>query len=134
MIRYMLDTNVCVDILRGKSKVLLSCLGNHNPDEVAISVIVFSELQFGISKSTNPAKNLETVTDFCTPLSILPFDSNAAEQYGKTRAYLERAGTLIGPLDMLIGAHALAVDAVLVTNNEREFSRVPDLQVENWLG
>lgn len=133
MIGYMLDTNVCIDILRGKSQTLLNCLECHDPDELAISAIVFSELQVGVSKSANPAKNLEAVTDFCTPISILPFDSYASEQYGRVRSHLERIDTPIGPLDTLIAAHALAVDAVLVTSNEREFRRVPDLRVENWL-
>ena len=133
MIRYMLDTNVCIDILRGKSDTLVSCLADHDPSEVAISSIVFAELQFGICKSSNPSQNLEAVTDFCTPMSILPFDSNAAEHYGRVRTHLQRLGSPIGPLDTLIAAHALAVNTVLVTNNKREFRRVAGLLVENWM-
>lgn len=133
MIRYLLDTNVCIDIIRGNSPALLRTLNRHDPDEVGISAIVFAELHTGICKSSNPGRNLEKLTDFCTPLTILPFDSIAAEQYGIVRAYLERAGTPVGPLDTLIAAHALAVQAILITGNEREFCRIPDLQVENWL-
>ena len=133
MIRYMLDTNVCIDILRSNSDTLVSCLVARDPEEVAISAIVFAELQFGVCKSSNPSQNLEAVTDFCTPMSILPFDSNAAEHYGRVRTHLQRLGIPIGPLDTLIAAHALAVNAVLVTNNEREFRRVAGLMVENWL-
>lgn len=132
MIRYMLDTNVCIDVIRGITPGLLKAINSHNPDEVGISSIVFAELHTGVCKSSNPAHNLEKLTDFCTPLTVLPFDSLAAEQYGMIRAYLERLGTPIGPLDTLIAAHALAAHAILVTNNNREFCRIPDLQVEDW--
>jgi len=133
MIRYMLDTNVCIDLIRETSPLLLTVLNRHYPDEIGVSSIVFAELHTGVCKSNDPSKNLEKLTDFFTPLTILSFDSVAAEQYGMIRAYLEKTGTPIGPLDMLIAAHALATRAILVTNNEKEFCRVPNLQVENWL-
>lgn len=132
MIRYMLDTKICIDLIRCKSPLLLSKLNEYDPDEVSISAIVFAELQAGVSKSSNPARNLERLTDFCTPLSILPFDSEVAEQYGLLRAHLERAGVSIGPLDLLIASHALALDCTLITNNTGEFQRAPGLRLEAW--
>lgn len=134
MIRFMLDTNVCIDLLRGGEGIsaMLARLCRCEPGEVAISSITFAELQHGIFKSVNPAKNLSAVIDFCAALEILPFDGIAAEAYGQIRATLERAGTPIGPLDTLIAAHAIAAQCTLVTGNEREFQRVPNLTVENW--
>ncbi len=133
MIRYMLDTNICISILRGNSETLINNLQTLDPNDVAISAIVFAELQFGVRKSAAPAKNSIKLVNLCAPMTILPFDSIVAEYYGEVRTYLERQGTPIGPLDMLIAAHALAVNAILVTNNEREFRRVDGLRVENWL-
>lgn len=133
MIRTMLDTNICIDIIRGKMPFLLARLNRLDPDEVALSSIVFAELQAGVCKSSNPARNLEKLTDFCAPIGILPFDSIAAEYYGVLRTQLERSGTPIGPMDLLIAAHALACDATLVTSNAGEFGRIPALRLENWV-
>ncbi|MFH0983627.1 MAG: type II toxin-antitoxin system VapC family toxin [Planctomycetota bacterium] len=92
-----------------------------------------AELQYGVVKSARPARHEVLLAGFCAPLGILPFDSIAAETYGRVRAGLERTGTPIGPLDTLIASHALAVGVTLVTNNEREFRQVAGLLVENWL-
>ena len=127
----MLDTNVCIDLLRGKNCGIVRRLKRHK-NEIAISTIALAELQHGIFKSSTPSLNLNTVLDLCTPFEILPFDELAAEAYGRIRAGLERSGTSIGPLDTLIAAHALSLDCTLVTNNEREFRRVDGLVVENW--
>ena len=131
MICFMLDTNVCVDLLRGKNCGMVRRLKRHK-NEIAISTIALAELQHGVFKSNTPSANLNTVVDFCMPFEILPFDALAAETYGCVRAALERAGTPIGPLDTLIAAHALSIDCALVTNNENEFRRVAGLAVENW--
>lgn len=128
----MLDTNVCIDLLRERNSEVLSRFDSCEVGEVAISSIALAELQHGVFKSSDPDRNLEAVADFCTMLEILPFDDQAAEHYGRIRAALERAGTPIGPLDTLIAAHALAEGCTLVTSNEREFQRVPGLAAENW--
>ena len=131
MIRFTLDTNVCIDLLRGKNRGIVPRLKRHK-NEIAISTIVLAELQHGVFKSNTPSLNLNIVMDLCMPFEILPFDELAAEIYGRIRASLERAGTPIAPLDTLIAAHALALDCTLVTNNDREFRRVDGLAVENW--
>ena len=128
----MLDTSVCVDLLRGNDRGVSQRFDRYEMGEIAISTITLAELQHGICKSSDPAHNLEVIVDFCSPLEILPFDCRAAEIYGRIRTALERVGTPIGPLDTLIAAHALAADCTLVSNNEREFQRVAGLEVENW--
>ena len=105
----------------------------HEIDEIALSSITLAELQYGVARSARPAHHETLLIQFCAPLAILPFDDRAGRPYGCVRAELERAGTPIGPLDTLIAAHALAVNVTLVTNNEREFSRVVGLAVENWM-
>lgn len=101
---------------------------------VGISTITLAELQLGVEKSTNPVKNANALNQFLTPLEIIDFDTNAALEFGKVRAELERAGTPIGPYDTLIAAHARSLDITVVTNNVREFQRVKNLKVENWVG
>ena len=133
MTRFMLDTNICVALLRGRAARVFDRLRKHAPDEVAISTITLAELQYGVAESARPAHNAALLAQFCAPLAILPFDNQAAEIYGPIRAALELAGRPIGPLDTLIAAHALALGRTLVTDNEREFRRVAGLNVENWL-
>jgi tRNA(fMet)-specific endonuclease VapC len=133
VIRFMLDTNVCVELLRGRAPALFQRLRRYEPDDVGLSSITLAELQYGVAKSARPDHNATLLAQFCAPLAILPFDSPAAEAYGTVRAALERSGTPIGPLDTLIAAHALALNLTLLTNNEREFRRVGGLRVENWM-
>jgi tRNA(fMet)-specific endonuclease VapC len=102
------------------------------PGSVGISIITISELQFGAAKSQNPQRNCSALEQFLLPLEILDYDSAAASYYGDVRARLEKSGTPIGPLDTLIAAHALSLNAVLVTNNLSEFRRVSGLKVEDW--
>jgi tRNA(fMet)-specific endonuclease VapC len=129
----MLDTNVCVDLIRGEAPRLFRRLRRMKVDEVGMSSITLAELQYGVAKSSDPARHEDLLTQFCAPLAIMPFDSSAAETYGKVRTDLELAGTPIGPLDTLIAAHALALDVTLVTSNQREFARVKGLRMENWV-
>ncbi|WP_206598717.1 PIN domain-containing protein [Rufibacter ruber] len=96
------------------------------------SAITLAELEFGIRKSSNPDRNLEALNQFLVPLDIKDFNYNATVEYGKIRANLEKAGIPIGPLDTLIAAHAVSLNATLVTNNEKEFNRVTGLKIENW--
>jgi tRNA(fMet)-specific endonuclease VapC len=100
---------------------------------IGISSITLAELQYGIMKSSLPDKNREALEKFITPLEINDFDYKASVEYGKIRADLEGKGIPIGPLDTLIAAHARSLDLILVTNNEKEFNRIPDLKVENWI-
>ena len=129
---HMLDTNVCVDVIRTRSRALIDRLESHTVDSIAISSITLAELHHGAAKSRDPEANRVALLEFLVPFSLLAFDDSAAREYGRIRAALERQGTPIGPMDMLIAAHALAGDLVLVTNKEREFERVPGLSVENW--
>ena len=128
----MLDTNICIELLRGSVAHVASRMRDHEIDEIAISSVTFAELQYGVAGSARQAHHDTLLIKFCAPLAILPFDDRAGQTYGCVRAELERAGTPIGPLGMLIAAHALALNVTLVTNNEREFSRVVGLAVENW--
>lgn len=104
-----------------------------NIGDIGISTITVSELQYGAFKSKNPMLNLKRVEEFLAPLEILAYDHNAANFYGEIRSDLEKKGHVIGPLDMLIAAHALSNDIILVTNNDKEFQRVNHLKTENWI-
>ncbi|HZX32711.1 MAG TPA: type II toxin-antitoxin system VapC family toxin [Rhodocyclaceae bacterium] len=129
--RYMLDTNICIYAIKNRPAAVLDALRQHEAAGLGISSITMAELFFGVQKSGS-LRNLTALRHFLEPLEIAEFDGPAAEAYGRIRHGLESAGTPIGPLDTQIAAHALALDAVLVTNNTREFSRVPGLKLENW--
>ena len=101
--------------------------------QIAISSITVSELQYGVSKSKYREENLKRLDEFLTPFQILPYDEHASKFYGEIRSHLENQGTIIGPLDLLIAAHALSQNLIIVTNNEKEFNRIPSLKVENWI-
>ena len=132
MIRYMLDTNICIYVIRKKPSHLIQHLQGLRITDVGISSITLSELEYGVAKSQKPQQNKLALVEFLAPIEILPYNDMAAEQYGEIRALLERQGTPIGSLDMLIAAHALSLNSILVTNNESEFRRVSGLIVENW--
>ena len=133
MTGYMLDTSICIELLRGRAPRVFDRLRRCREDEVAVSAVTLAELQYGAARSARPEKHAVLVAEFCAPLAILPFDGLAAETYGTVRAVLERAGTPIGPLDTLIAAHALSLGLTVVTSNLREFRRVAGLNLENWL-
>ena len=130
---YMLDTNICVSLIRQKQRGLIERLTSHDPDEVGVSIITVAELSYGAQKSAQPSQNLRALEQFLLPLEVADFDQSAADTYGLVRAHLETNGNPIGSMDMLIGAHALSLGVVLVTNNIREFKRIPNLRVEDWL-
>ena len=129
---YMLDTNICIYAMKKKPEKVLQRLRAELEDGVCISSITLAELEYGMKHSSDPIRNEQALLRFLLPLSILPFGAAAASEYGEIRNYLQSRGTLIGPLDMLIAGHARAEKIILVTNNVREFERVPDLQIENW--
>ena len=130
---YMLDTNICIYAMRNKPEQVLQRLKKELNSGVCISSITLAELEYGMKHSSNPVKNEQALLRFLVPLSVLPFGTTAASEYGEIRTYLQSIGTPIGSLDMLIAAHARSEDMILVTNNVRKFERVPDLDVENWV-
>lgn len=130
--KYMLDTNICIYTIKHKPPEVIKNFLKHNPDDMCISSITYAELMRGVEKSQAVERNRMALTLFLSALTILPFDYYAAEEYGKVHAELERKGTPIGPMDMLIAGHARAEELVLVTNNTREFFRVENLEVEDW--
>ena len=131
--RFMLDTNVCIYMIKGKPPQVLSRLKDFSLGDVSVSCITASELEYGVAKSSKPQQNRDALDAFLAPLEILPFNGEAAHRYGQIRAYLEKEGKLIGAMDMLIAAHALSASITLVTNNTKEFGRIPGLRLENWL-
>ena len=129
----MLDTNICIYIIKRKPVNVFEKFKSLSIGTVGISSITLAELQYGIMKSSDPKKNQEALDKFLTPLEILDFDYYATFEYGKIRAELEKRGTPIGPLDTLIASHAMSLKLTLVTNNVKEFERIPDLKIENWV-
>lgn len=129
---YMLDTNICIYAMKKKPEKVLQRFQAELDNGVCISSITLAELEYGMKHSSDPAKNEQALLRFLAPLSILPFGPAAATEYGEIRAYLQSRGTPIGPLDMLIAGHARAEKLVLVTNNVREFDRIPELDIDNW--
>ena len=133
MIKYMLDTNICIFIIKRKPADVIERLMQCQISQVGISSITLSELEYGVAKSSKPEQNQFALAQFLAPMEILSYGDEAAQQYGRLRAFLEKQGTPIGSLDMLIAAHVLSIDCILVTNNEKEFSRVPNLKIDNWV-
>ena len=129
---YLIDTNTCIYIIKKKPQSTLERLHQISLSQLSVSVITVAELAYGVRKSSFPDKNKIALNEFLTPISILNFDYAAAIQYGIIRNELERKGTPIGPLDMLIAAHAISMKLILVTNNVREFNRIDGLLMENW--
>lgn len=131
--RYMLDTNICIYIIKHKPESVYRRLMKIRPEDVCISSITYSELSYGVKKSEQKDRNRLALTLMLSNIEILEFDTAVAEEYGNIRARLEKSGTPIGSLDMLIAAHAKASGCTLVTNNLKEFSRVEGLKAENWV-
>lgn len=132
--KYLLDTNICIYIINEKPKEVLEKFEQYPVHEFGISSITHAELQYGIQKSRHRMKNQNALDEFLTPLTILPFHGRElAGWYGKIRAMLESTGKTIGPFDMLIAAHALSLNLTIISNNIKEFSRIPNLKCENWV-
>ena len=130
--KWLLDTNVCIAVIRQRPESALRRLRGKQVGQVGLSTITLAELEFGAAKSQQPARARAALREFLLPLEVVPFDEAAADEYGTVRAAMEKKGRPIGPLDTLFAAHALALGTVLVTNNTREFRRVPGLSVEDW--
>ncbi|MEA3447470.1 MAG: type II toxin-antitoxin system VapC family toxin [Bacteroidota bacterium] len=129
---YLLDTNICIYIIKKRPYKVLERFDDLSLGSIGISSITLAELHYGVMKSSKPTKNQEALNKFLTPLAVVDFDYFATLEYGKIRADLEKKGTPIGPLDTLIASHARSLNLILVTNNEKEFERISNLQIENW--
>jgi tRNA(fMet)-specific endonuclease VapC len=129
---FILDTNICIYIIKRKPSGVIERFKQTEISQIGISSITLSELLYGVSKSSKPEQNQIALTQFVAPLEILTYGDEVAQYYGDLRAQLEKQGTPIGSLDMLIAAHALSIDCTLVTNNEKEFIRIPNLKIDNW--
>jgi len=132
MLRYLLDTNIVIYVLKRRPVEVLSTF-NANASRMAMSSITLAELLHGAEKSSRVSENLAAIEDFCSRLAVLPYGPKAAQHYGAIRAALEKLGQPIGVNDMHIAAHARSEGLVLVTNNMGEFARVPALEAENWV-
>ena len=130
---YYLDTNICVYFLKGLYPALLSKILSLHPSDIKIPAIVKAELFYGAEKSAKREENIQKITAFLSPFEIAPFGNSAAIYYSQIRSSLEKSGSLIGPNDLLIAATTLAENGILVTNNTKEFSRIPELRIENWI-
>jgi len=130
--KFMLDTNICVYIIKQKPVKVLERFTQYSPGDILISSITVAELRYGAEKSLHVLQNHEALSGFIVPLEIAAFDEKAADEYGRVRAMLEKKGHPIGSMDMIIGAHALSLGVTLVTNNTKEFKRIRGLKVENW--
>jgi tRNA(fMet)-specific endonuclease VapC len=131
--KFLLDTNICIYIIKQKPTEVLQKFNAYNVGDIGISSITVAELEFGVQKSKYPDQNERALEQFLLPLTVVDFDNAAAIVYGKIRASLEKQGTAIGSLDTLIAAHAVSLGLTLITNNVKEFSRVADLKLENWV-
>ena len=131
--RYLLDTNTCIYVIKRSPPQVYKRLRQLSIGDVGISAITFCELQFGVTNSSKPDKNQLALTEFLAPLEVLDFPSAAAVTFGEIRSRLKRSGAPIGSYDLLIAAHALEQGLTLVTNNLKEFKRVPGLALENWM-
>ncbi len=132
MLKYILDTNIVIYVIKRRPIKVLDVFNKH-ASRMAISSITLSELIYGAEKSQQVEKNLEAVEDFISHLEVLPYDSKASLHYGKIKFTLEKKGAIIGENDIHIAAHAISQGLTLVTNNLKEFKRVPNLALENWV-
>ncbi len=130
--KYMLDTNICIYVIKQKPQNVIRRFRQAKISEIGVSSITLSELEYGVMKSAKPEQNRMALAQFIAPIEIPAYDDAAAQHYGEIRADLERQGKPIGSLDMLIAAHALSLNSLLITNNETEFKRVSNLKIENW--
>lgn len=129
---FLLDTNIIIYTLKNRFESIRTKIENAGIDNVCVSSLTVAEMEFGAAKSQNPDAARARLYEFLTPFEILPFDANAAEFYGRIRAAMEKTGNVIGPIDLLIASTAIANKCCVVTNNTKEFLRVPNLHVENW--
>ena len=133
MIKYLLDTNICIYVIKKSPLKVFNKLKTLKIGDVGISSITYCELQYGVSNSALKERNQNVLNEFLAPLDVIAYPSEAAVLYGDIKVALTRKGYPIGPLDLLIGVHALYLDVTLITNNIKKFSRIPDLKIKNWV-
>ena len=131
--KYMLDTNICIYIIKHQPENVIRKFMEHNPDDICISAITYAELAHEVEKSRARENNRIALMVLLSEIQILPFYDLAAQIYGEVKADLQKKGTPIGPMDTLIAAHAKALNLTLVTNNTKEFARVDELELEDWV-
>jgi len=132
MLKYLLDTNICIYTIKNRPPEVREAFKRHH-HQLCISTITLMELIYGAEKSAAPERNLEVIEGFAARLDVLAYDNEAAAHSGQLRAELARSGTPIGPYDQMIAGHARSRGLILITNNRREFERVPGLRVEDWV-
>jgi len=132
-VHYLLDTDICIYLIKKRPPKVLDRFRQHSPQDVAISIITLFELEYGVEKSQYPQRSKDALTKFLLPLSIINLDRSATIESAIIRAQLEKKGMPIGPYDLLIAGLARSRDMTLVTNNIKEFERVVGLQLENWV-
>ena len=130
--KYMLDTNICIYLIKQHPAKVIKHFRSHAIGDIGISSITLAELRYGVSKSRHVEKNQQALDEFILSLEIADFDEKAAQEYGAIRAELERAGKPVGAMDILIGAHAHALGATLVTNYTKEFKQIKNLKIADW--
>lgn len=130
--KLLLDTNICIYIIKQQTATVIKHFLEYQVGDIGISSITLSELRYGVAKSKHREKNANALNEFIIPLEVVSFDEDAAHAYGDIRATLEKSGTPIGAMDMLIAAHAVSLGIPLVTNNTREFAHIPDINIIDW--
>src|ERR1700733_1183521 len=130
--KYLLDTNICIYLIKRKPSHVFEQFARHKVGDIGISAITYSDVAFGVANSEREEQNQLALQEFIAPMEVADFPSGAATVYGQIRAELKKKGISLGPLDMLIAAHSLFLGTTLVTNNAKEFSRIPHLPIENW--
>ena len=130
--KYMLDTNIIIYAKNNRPEKVLAKFKEYNLEDLCISSITLAELEYGIQNSSNPDQNRLALMAFLSGITVVPFDANAANEYGVIRHELKKKGKLIGANDLLIAAHAKSLNLILITNNSKEFRRVKNLEVDNW--
>jgi len=132
-VKYLLDTNICIYLIKQKPLSVLEKLRSNDIKDLALSSITVAELEYGVMRSQNKEQNMDALHRFMIPYEIVDFTSKSAVKYGEIRTYLEKKGQIIGPMDLLIASIAMVENMILVTNNTKEFKRIPNLKLENWV-
>ena len=133
--KYLFDTNICIYLINKKFEYLIDRVEKYGIENIGISSITIAELEYGIAKSSSPHKeeNRVALLEFLLPFKFIDFNQNDAYEYGRIRQDLQSKGKIIGNMDILIGSQAVSRELILVTNNEKEFKRIKDLEIENWV-
>jgi len=130
---FLIDTNICIYLIKKHPKNVVNKIKEYEPYQIKVSSVTVAELEYGASKSLHVEKNRSVLLKFLSSFEIIPFDDQDAEYFGRIRSYLEKIGKVIGPYDLQIASQSMCKELILVTNNVREFERVPHLKIQNWV-